>query len=216
MKLFAMLVFIIASNIPSNAAGHIPVLLLPLQDSPVSSYFIGQSSVSRAIYSELTNIDDFFVMTMIAEPDQKTLIQLLTPVCESLPRYEKYQPTALIIRGDLPWKFQGESNKIYLSRLSSLSLVAVSSNFELGSRPKFYEEFGETYYWIGGEWGGSLDQGLYSVVVFDSNGDKGNFNISINEKEEWTPDLYKYVEKILPVIKKGFCNPNGFTGELSF
>ncbi len=193
---------------------HVPALLLPIKGTPITSFFIGQSSISRAIYSELTEENDIFVVTMSISQGEKTIINLFTPFCKNLPRYEKFQPSALVIRGDLPWKLQGETNKKYIARLTDLAEVAISSNYSVGLRPTFYEPFAKMSYWVGGEWKGNLEPGFYSIVVFDSHGDKGNFNISLNEKEAWTPDLFSYVDKVLPGIKKGFCRPEGYTGKM--
>jgi hypothetical protein len=143
------------------------------------------------------------------------LVQVLTPKCENISKYEKYQPSALIIRGQLPWKKQGETNKSYITRLKKLAIRKIETNFSEGDRPQFYEEFAQMTYWVGGSWSGRLHPGLYSIVIFDKNGDTGNFNLSLNEKEKWTPDLYNYVSKILPIIKAGFCNPKGFSGNLT-
>ncbi|GEM_PF-5008511 len=207
--------FFIAILSFSSLEAHIPSLLLPIEGPPISSFFVNNSDISRTIFSELTNKEDFFVVTMFVKPRMKMLVQVLTPKCENIPRYEKYQPSALIIRGELPWKKQGETNKLYISRIKKLAIRKIETNFADGNRPQFYEEFAQMTYWVGGSWRGRLHPGLYSIVIYDKSGDIGNFNLSLNEKEKWTPDLYNYVSKILPIIKAGFCNPKGFSGNLT-
>lgn len=196
--------------------GHVPVLLLPLKGTPISSYFIGNSAISHAIYSELTKPGDFFIAQFLVKDEEKTHLELLTPVCENIPQYELFQPTVFLIKGDLPWKKQGESNKDFIKRLKRKAILIVGSRYSEGNRPKFYEEFGKQYYWVGGVWDGDLWPGLYSMVVFDPKGNKGTFTLGLNEKESWTPDLYGYVGEVLPAISSGLCNPKGFTGKLDF
>lgn len=198
----------------SNLSAHVPLLLPPLDSFPMSSFYIGQSDISRTIYSELTLKDSYVVLNLTIKESQETLIDIFTPHCKNIPQYEIFQPTTLVIKGDLPWKFQGESNKDYLLRLENRSIISVDSNYVQGARPKYYEEHAKMYYWIGAKWEGKLEGGLYSIVIFDRNGHKGNFNFSMNKKEDWTPDLFRYVEEVLPKIKKGFCHPKGYSGSL--
>ena len=195
---------------------HVPVLLLPLKGTPISSYFIGNSEISHAIYSELTKPGDFFIAQFLVKDNLKTHLELLIPVCKNIPQYEIFQPTVFLIKGDLPWKKQGESNQGFIKRLRAKAILIVSSRYSGGNRPKFFEEFGNQYYWVGGVWDGDLWPGLYSMVVFDPKGNKGTFTLGLNEKESWTPDLYKYVGEVLPAISAGLCNPKGFTGKLDF
>lgn len=193
---------------------HVPSLVLPLKGTPIASYFLGQSDVSRAVFSELTEPEDFFVVQFNVKHDAKTLIQLFTPFCELIPGYERFQPSALLISGDLPWKKQGETNQTFIKQLKKIAIAKVTSNYPEGKRPKFYEDFGKQTYWVGGEWRGRLEEGLYAVVIFGTQGHRGNILLAMNEKEAWTPDLYKYAGEVMPVIGKGLCDPHGFTGKI--
>lgn len=200
----------------STAWTHVPALLLPIKGTPVTSYFLGQIDVSRAVYSELTTTDDIFIAHFNVKPGAATSIEILTPVCEALPQYERFQPSVLLIRGDAPWKKQGESNAAYLERLRSVAIADIKSTYRKGQRPKFYEQFAKVEYWVGAKWKRVLKTGLYAVIVYDGGGGKGTFTLGLNEKEAWTPDLYAYTGEILPSILSGLCNPKGFTGRLSF
>ncbi len=208
MKTFLMLIF---SNI---LFAHIPVLHLPLKGTPIHSYFIGNSELSRAVYSEITAPEDFYVANFLVGKNEKTHLELLVPVCSGIDQYEAFQPTAFLIEGEIPWKNQGESNQEFMLRLRKMAIVNVESDYAPGQRPKFYEEYGNQYYWIGGKWDGNLWPGLYSIVVYDPRGTTGVFTLGINEKESWTPDLYRYVGEVLPAISQGICNPKGFSGKL--
>jgi hypothetical protein len=192
--------------------GHVPALLLPIHGSPISSYFIGQSDISRAIYSELTQARDYFVIQFAVNSLESNVIEIMTPVCQQIPSYEEYQPSVIILKGDLPWKNNGESNENYILRLQKNALGKVESNFPKGQRPQFYEEFGRQSYWVGGKLRLKLDAGLYALVVYNNGTSKGNFTLGINEREAWTPDLYRYVGEILPKISAGICDPRGFSG----
>lgn len=196
----------------STAYGHVPALLLPIKGTPITSYFLGQSDISRAVYSELTQPEDFFVVQIDVKASEETSVDILTPVCQQIPSYEEFQPSVLILKGDLPWKQNGESNKNFMARLEKSSLGKVESNYKKGERPQFYEEFGKQSYWVGGKVRLKLDPGLYALVVFNTSQNKGNFTLGINEKESWTPDLYKYVAEIIPKISAGMCDPKGFSG----
>jgi hypothetical protein len=219
MKLSFVKRILIASSavlsVSVAAQAHVPALLLPIEGTPISSYFIGQSEISRAIYSEITKPGDFLVLQMNVKAGEKTLIELLTPVCKDIPQYEKFQPSAMVFPGEIPWKDSGESNEAYLIRLMGLTKLKISSNFAQGSRAKFHEPFGNADYWVGGKWQGQLNPGLYTVVVFDERDSTGVFNISFNEKETWNRDIFKYVKSIYPKISAGFCNPKGYTGNLT-
>jgi hypothetical protein len=209
MSLFLSLILM------SVAWAHVPALLLPIKGTPITSYYIGNSEVSRAIYSELTNNGDFFVANFrVTRGNEKSLMQMFTPACGAIPRYERFQPSAMVIEDEVPWKEQGESNLNYINRLRGKAIVTVESNFAPGKRPQYYEEHGHQYYWVGGEWRGNLKPGMYSIVIYDLNGDRGTFTLGINEKEAWTPDLWKYVAEILPAISAGICNPKGFSGTI--
>jgi hypothetical protein len=209
-KLFISLALVVCSN----AFGHIPVLLLPLKGTPIASYFIGNFDVSRAIYSELTEPHDFFVAQFYVKKAQVNTIEILTPVCLQVPSSEFYQPSVLILKGDLPWKKNGETDKQFINRLQKIALGTAESHYKKGERPQFFEDFGKQYYWVGGKLRLSLKPGLYALVVFNNDSNKGNFTLGINEKENWTPDLYKYVSELLPKISAGICDPKGFTGLL--
>ncbi|GIL18141.1 MAG: hypothetical protein BroJett040_18920 [Oligoflexia bacterium] len=199
-----------------NTNAHVPALLIPLEIPQVASHFLSQSEISRAVYSELTQSQDIFVVQFEVKPGQTTLVQVLTPVCPKLPQYEAFQPTAFIIKGDLPWKQQGESNAKFIERLLKSAVAVAQSNYPMGKRPQFHEEFAKIDYWVGGEWRGNLEPGLYTTLVYSSDANKGVFVLGLNEKEAWTADLYAYVERLLPTIKNGLCNPSGFTGRLLF
>jgi hypothetical protein len=196
----------------STTWSHVPALLLPIKGTPITSYFIGQSKISRAIYSELTQADDFFVIQFNVTGTEATSIEVLTPVCPQIPSYEEFQPSVLVIKGDLPWKENGESKANFVSRIEKLAVGKVESNYKKGDRPQFYEEFGKQSYWVGGKSRLKLKAGLYALVVFTTNSNSGNFTLGINEKESWTPDLYKYVAEVTPKIAAGMCDPKGFSG----
>lgn len=195
-----------------TAWGHVPALLLPIKGTPITSYFIGQSEISRAVYSELTEANDFFVVQFAVKGAEATSIEILTPVCPQVPSYEEYQPTVLVLKGDLPWQENGESKENFIIRLKKSAVGTVESNYKKGERPQFYEEFGKQSYWVGGKSRLQLEAGLYALVVFNTNSNKGNFTLGINEKESWTPDLYKYVAEVMPKIAAGICDPKGFSG----
>jgi hypothetical protein len=197
-----------------TAWGHIPALLLPIKGSPMTSYFIGQADVSRAIYSELTLAQDYFVVQFFVKGTKENSFEILTPVCQQMPTYEEFQPSALLIKGDLPWKKNAETNSDYIARLEKLSLRKIESNYKPGERPQFYEEYGKQNYWVGGKLHLKLKAGLYALVVFSDNKTKGNFTLGINDKESFTPDIYKYVAEVLPKISAGICDPRGFSGSV--
>ena len=205
---------LIASNFVAccTAWGHVPALLLPIKGTPMTSYFIGQSDISRAVYSELTQPEDFFVVQLEVKGSEETSVDILTPFCPQIPSYEEFQPSVLVIKGDLPWKQNGESNKNFIARLEKTSIGKVESTYKKGERPQFYEEYAKLTYWVGGKTRLKLEAGLYAFVVFNTDTNKGNFALGINEKESWTPDLYKYVGDVLPKISAGLCDPKGFSG----
>jgi hypothetical protein len=196
------------------AWGHIPALVLPIKGTPMTSYFVGEADISRAIYSELTLPQDYFVVHFFVKIKQENSFEILTPVCQQVPSYEEYQPTVLILKGDLPWKNNAETNTDYIARLEKQSLGKVESSYKLGERPQFYEEFGKQNYWVGGKLRLKLKSGLYALVVFSNSSAKGNFTLGINEKESFTPDIYKYVAEVLPKISAGICDPKGFSGSV--
>lgn len=198
----------------SSAWGHVPALLLPLKGTPITSYFIGQSDVSRAIYSELTEARDIFVVHFSVSTAGENSFEMLTPVCPSIPTYEEFQPSVLLLKGDLPWKLNGESNADFIVRLGLSAIGKVESNYTKGSRPQFFEEFAKQSYWVGGKLRLQLEPGLYSLIVYNRDNLKGNFTLGINEKEAWTPDLYKYVGEVVPKIAAGLCDPRGFSGTI--
>lgn len=207
-----IMVFSLVVGCPSWA--HVPALLLPITGTPITSYYIGQAEISRALYSELTQAEDYFVVQFYVQNKGENSFEILTPVCEQIPSYEEFQPTALILKGDVSWKLNGESNKDFISRIEKTAIGRVESSYIKGERPQFYEEFGKQNYWVGGKLRIQLEAGLYALVVYNKNALKGTFTVGINEKESWTPDLYKYVGEILPKISAGICNPNGFTGQI--
>lgn len=211
MRLLILSICLVGS---SAVWAHVPALLLPIKGTPIASYFIGQSDISHAIYSELTEPQDYFVVQFEVKNYRKQLIQILTPVCKDIPAYEEYQPSVLVLRGDLPWKMNGETNTQFIARLKARALGKAESNFKKGERPQFYEEFGKQSYWVGGELHIRLNPGLYALVVFDRKNGTGTFSLGLNEKEAWTPDLYKYVGEILPKINAGLCDPKGFSGSI--
>lgn len=214
-KNFAIFASILIVSVMAQA--HVPALLLPLKGTPISSYFVGKSQVSRAVYSELTESDDYFVVQFYVSPgNEKTRVQLLTPDCTALPQYEAFQPSAVIWKGDLTWKKQGETNAQYLHRLGSRATARLSSNFAPGQRPTFYEDASKQNFWVGADWRGRLKPGLYSIVVFNTSSAKGNFVLGLNEKEAWTPDLFRYAGEVMPLIAAGICSPSGFTGHLTW
>ncbi len=210
------ILFIMSILISVNANAHVPVLLLPREGLPVASYFLTQSDISRAVYSELTSSQNIFVVQLEIKPNEKTLLQVLTPVCPRLPQYEEYQPTAFVIKGDLPWKLQGESNKNFIQRLLKNSVAVAESSFPVGKRPKFHETFANVDYWAGGEWRGQLAPGLYAIVVYSPDNNKGVFSLGLNDKESWNEDLFEYARTTVPKINSGLCNRRGFTGKLKF
>jgi hypothetical protein len=202
-----------------TATGHIPALLLPIKGTPMASYFIGQVDISRAIYSELNIEQEFFVaqfsVGLSVNNITENSFEILTPVCQQVPSYEEFQPSVLILKGDLPWKNNAETNNDYIIRLEKLSIGKLQSSYKSGERPQFYEEFGKQNYWVGGKLRLKLEAGLYALVVFNSNKTNGNFILGINEKESFTPDIYKYVGEILPKISAGICDPKGFSGSIT-
>jgi hypothetical protein len=90
----------------------------------------------------------------------------------------------------------------------------IGSSYSSGKRPVYEEKYAKQTLWVGGEWRGKLNAGLYSLVVHAKQNGKGNFVLGLNEKEAWTPDLYKYVADILPAINSGLCDPKGYSGKL--
>ena len=72
----------------------------------MTSYFVGEADVSRAIYSELTLAQDYFVVQFFVKSKQENSFEILTPVCEQIPSYEEFQPSILLLKGDLPKKIQ--------------------------------------------------------------------------------------------------------------
>ncbi len=197
-----------------TAWGHIPALVLPINGTPMTSYFVGEADISRAIYSELTQAQDYFVVQFFVKSKQENSFEILTPVCQQVTSYEEYQPSVLVLKGDLPWKNNGETNTDYIIRLEKVSLGKVESSYKPGERPQFYEEFGKQNYWVGGKLHLKLKAGLYALVVFNNTMAKGNFTLGINEKESFTPDIYKYVAEVLPKISAGICDPKGFSGSV--
>lgn len=209
-----MIMFLFLFLLSAVAEAHVPALFQPIKGTPISSYYLSNSEVSRAVYSELTNEDDLFVVQWLVKNNNETLIQLFTPSCKNIPNYELFQPEALLFEGELPWKLQGETNSAYVARLASQSLQQIGSSFVQGKRPVYEETYAKQTLWVGGEWRGKLEAGLYSLVVHAKKSGKGNFVIGLNEKEAWIPDLYQYVAEILPAINAGLCDPAGFSGKL--
>jgi hypothetical protein len=198
-----------------SAWAHVPALLPPILGTPMTSYFIGQSDISHAVYSELTQAGDFFVLNFeVKSANEDTKIEILVPFCANLPEYETFQPNALILKGDIPWKVQGESNVTFMERLKAVAVAQIGTSFKVGGRPKFYEEFSKQHYWVGEKWKERLVPGLYAIVVYDPAGRTGNFTVGLNEKEAWTPDLYAYAGVVVSKIQAGICSPQGFTGNL--
>lgn len=198
----------------SVASAHVPVLLPPLEATPFASYFIDRSEISHAVYSELTHPDTLFIAQLEVKPRTPTTIQMLTPVCRNLPRYQAFQPGVLVIPGQVPWAQQGETHARYVARLRRMAIHDITSNYPPGQRPTFYEPFGKVTYWVGGQWRGRLAPGLYSLVVYSPDRSTGTFSLGINEKEEWTPDRLRYAASVVPTINAGLCAPGGFTGHL--
>ncbi len=196
------------------AWAHVPALLLPINGTPITSYFLGQSEISRAIYAELTQPEDFFVAQFYVKSKQVNSIEILTPACPQVLSSEEFQPTALILKGDVPWKLNGETNRDFVIRLEKLAIARAESNFAKGQRPQYFEEFAKQNYWVGGRVNLKLRAGLYAIVVFNKDSSKGNFTLGLNEKESWTPDLYKYVGDVLPKISASICDPKGFSGTI--
>ena len=131
--LFKLLVLGLVTCSGASALAHVPALLLPLKGTPITSYFLGQSDISRAIYSELTLPGDLFIAHFsVAKGNEPSLVQILVPVCQNLPQYERFQPSVFIIKGDLPWKNQGETNAEFAQRIEAGAVVKAASRFQPG------------------------------------------------------------------------------------
>lgn len=196
------------------ASAHIPVVLPPIDAPPIASYFLDHSEISHAIYSELTDPGDLFVLHLEVKAGVPTVIQMLTPVCSNLPGHEAFQPGVLVLTGDLPWRRPGERSEPYLARLRRAAIVDIESHYPRGERPQFYEPFGQQSYWVGGQWRGQLPPGPYTLIVYSPERSTGTFTLGINEREAWTPMLFQYTARVLPAIRRGSCAPGGFTGRL--
>ncbi len=207
MRVLTLLIFFC-----TNAFAHVPTLLWPVEGAPIAHHFLSRAEISRAVYTELTKANDLFVVSWWQNTAEPTLLQLFTPKCPNIPEYEKFQPSAILIRGEAPWKIQGESAEQYLTRLRAQALALLESNYPEGIRPVYEEKNAKQTLWIGAEWRGDLEAGLHTLLVYDKNGSAGNFVLGMNEKEDWNPDLYKYVGEILPKINQGLCRPTGFSG----
>lgn len=208
MKFTALTVLFLTA---ATASAHVPALLIPHKGTPITSHFLGQSETSRAVYSELENPDDFAVFHFyVKDRTEPTLLQTFTPLCENIPALEEFQPTMLVVPGDLEWKLKGESNKQFIKRMEERAVVKLESNHKKGFRPKYYEQHGEQMLWVGAEARPKLEAGLYALLVYSPDQRTGNFVLGINERENWTPELFQYVAKLLPIIKKGSCHPEGY------
>ncbi len=206
-----LLAYLVPFFIASVAKAHVPALLLPINGTPVASYFLGQIEVSRAVYSELEKPGDFAVFHFYVKAGApNTLLQTFTPLCPQIPQLEEFQPTLLVVPGDLKWKKKGESDKDFIQRLEKRAVVKLVSNHKKGSRPKYYEEHGKQWLWIGAETRAPLSEGLYALVVYSSDERTGNFVLGINEQESWTPELFEYVGRVLPEIQEGSCHIDGY------
>lgn len=211
------LTFLFLALFAFTVEAHVPVLLLPIKGTPIASHYLGNSAVSRAVYAELTTESDLFVVQwLVKDSGEEALLQLFTPSCAGLPQYESFQPEALLLRGEAPWKVQGESHGAYVARLASRAVGQIGSSYSLGKRPVYEEPNAKQTLWVGGEWRGKLKAGLYSLVVHANRSGKGNFVLGLNEKEAWTRDLQKYVAEILPSINARLCSPAGFSGKVKW
>lgn len=197
-----------------SAQAHVPVLLQPIEGSPIAGAYLSRSEVSRAVYSELTNSGDLATLSWSQPERGPSLLQLFSPKCESIPQYEAHQPAALLIRGEAPWKKQGETTDQFLDRVRKFALAELRSSYARGERPVYEEKHGGHSLWIGAEWKGTLEAGLYTLIVFAPDGTKGNFVVGMNEKEAWNADLQRYAKDILPKINLGLCDKKGFSGRL--
>lgn len=206
---------LLASLLLSSAASaHVPVLLLPVEGAPIAGHFLSQSEISRAVYTELSSPGDLFFASFLQKPEEPVMISLFAPKCAAIPQYETFQPSVLVLRGEAPWKNEGESSEQYLARLEGMAVIKVESKFKKGQRPAYDEEHAKQTLWVGGEWKGTLEAGLYTLVAFDPAGKSGNFVIGLNEKESWSIDLLNYAGKVVPKINQRLCSPKGFSGHL--
>lgn len=207
------------------AWAHVPMLLPSLGNSALAGYFIGQGEISRAIFSELSESNDIAFYTFSLPTKTRGAVNILTPLCEkgdplspqSIPYYETFQPTALLLEGSAPLIETRESHANYLSRLRSMALQIVSSNYPSGLRPKMPKaenEHSPFSYWVGGKSKRELPPGLYTVVVYDAQGKVGNYVLGLQQAEVWNPVITDYVKAIVPKITPHFCDPAGFSGTL--
>lgn len=192
---------------------HIPVLVKDEPTFPVQATYLGRGEISRAVYSELSTKDSFGLYVFTLTSRQKATLSVLAPYCSGVPYYETFQPTAILIKGEMPWPVQGPAvTKVFLNSLRSQALMVSESSYAIGKRPINGDS--GTKWWEGQQVTRDLEPGLYTVIVWSPLGMSGNYILGLQDKENWTPAVSAFVSRALPQIKKDYCSTQGYSGTL--
>lgn len=191
---------------------HIPVLVRESANFPVNSTYLGKGDISRAVFTELTKAGDIGIFTFSFTKAQTATLEVLTPYCTNIPSYESYQPLAILIRGEMPIPLN-PIDENFLSSLQAKALLVSNSNYSLGQRPTGSDA--GLKWWRGNEVKKVLNPGLYTVIVWSPVGGVGNYILGLQQKEFFPPSVQDYLKKILPPIIKGYCDPKGYSGNLT-
>lgn len=210
--------------VTSPLFAHIPVLAPETGDLSLHSYYISNSKLSRAVYSDLESEKDFDFYTFNLSEASEGTLQVLVPKCiagveESkfdIPYYEAFQPTALLMAGEIRIKDINETKEQYVSFLKKNAVVVASSTFKVGQRPSSTDPDARQTWWLGGKVDGAkLGAGLYTVVVFDETGMPGNYVIGLQKEEGFTPTIIDFIKSNQNTISNGFCSPKGFSEKIN-
>ncbi|QLY24687.1 hypothetical protein [Bdellovibrio sp. KM01] len=205
------IIFLSLLKFGPTAQAHIPVLVRESANFPVNSTFLGKGDISRAVFTELTKIGDIGIFTFSFTKAQTATLEVLTPYCTNIPSYESYQPLAILIRGEMPIPINPVDQN-FLNRLKSKALLVSKSNYSSGQRPTGSEA--GLKWWRGKEVKRILNPGLYTVIVWSPDGQVGNYILGLQQNEYFPPSVQDYLKKILPQIIKGYCDPEGYSGNL--
>ncbi len=210
--------------VTSPLFAHIPVLAPETGDLSLHSYYISNSKLSRAVYSDLESEKDFDFYTLNLSEESEGTLQVLIPKCiagveESkfnIPYYEAFQPTALLMAGEVRIKDIGETKEQYVSFLKQNAVLIASSAFKVGERPSSTDPEARQTWWLGGMVDGAkLGAGLYTVVVFDETGMAGNYVLGMQKGEGFTPTIIDFIKSNQERISSGYCSPEGFSKKIN-
>jgi hypothetical protein len=152
-----------------DATGFEDAIVLPKPD------------ISYAVYMRLSNSADIDFISFQVDGPMEVKVSLLVP---QRPEFLDYYPAFSIVGPGLP----APQEELTFSLPAGLGAVVMRSD-PSAEREKFYEPFSMTRYYRGFA---VFDQeisttGTYYIVIWDPEGESGDYVVTYGEKESFTP-----------------------------